>query len=231
MVLATDSPAVLHPGRRHPFAGRSRWLAAILVTAGGVLQVIEFALVRRGLSAPERIEWWVANPSRVELSQAAGILAIPFLIGGFLVMARLCFWQSRRITVLATSLLCAAMVGLAGIQGLEMSANWLAQAGDTEAAVLVMESATPGIPGISLLVMFLLGALGGMVLLNVALWRSSYVPRVVVFFTVGFVVLDFFVSMSLLGHLSVLAADLILGWAIVTGFRRMPREARTSRAD
>jgi hypothetical protein len=223
------TPAVETPPT-HPFAGRSRALPALLVTAGGVLQVVQFAIVPHDLEIPDRLAWWVEHPIRIGIAQAVGLLALPFLVGGFLVIGRLCLEHSRRVATAAVSLLVAAMVGLGAIHGLEMTTNWLAQDGAIEQATMVQAAADPGIAGITLMVMFLGGALFGMVLLNVALWRSRFVPRVAVPFTVGFVVLDFFLGRGLLGHLSILVADVILAWAVVTGYLRNHHNRRGLRA-
>lgn len=228
-MTAMTTPAV-GTSPAHPFAGRSRALPALLVTVGGVLQVLQFAIVPHNFEIPDRLAWWVEHPTRIGIAQAAGLLALPFLVGGFLVIGRLCLPHSRRVTTAAVSLLVAAMIGLGAIHGLEMTTNWLAQAGDIEQATMVQAAADPGIAGIALMVMFMGGALFGMVLLNVALWRSRFVPRVVVPFTVGFVVLDFFVGWGLLGHLSVLVADVVLAWAVVTGYVRNRDNPRRLRA-
>ena len=229
--MATIATSAVDASPTYPFASRSRALPALLVTAGGALQVIEFAIAPQGLEVPDRLAWWVEHPTRIGIAQAAGILALPFLVGGFLVMGRLCLRHSRRVTTAALSLLVVAMIGLGVIQGLEVASNWLAQAGHLEQATMVQETPDPGIAGITLMAMFMGGALIGMILLNVALWRSRFVPRIVVPFTVAFMVLDFVVGWVLAAHLSVFVADLILAWALVTGYRRNDYNGQSVRAD
>ena len=59
------------------------------------------------------------------------------------------------------ALLIGGMVGLAVIQTVEMVANWLVQSGNTQAALGVLELTQPGVPGLLSIVMFIIGAMGG----------------------------------------------------------------------
>jgi hypothetical protein len=70
------------PSRRG-FEGRVRWLAAALLVIGPLLQVVEFALENPPDDNSLRVSNWVANMPRTEVSMAAGLLAVPFLIGAF----------------------------------------------------------------------------------------------------------------------------------------------------
>jgi hypothetical protein len=216
--------------QRPVFTGSTRWVAALLVTAGAALQVAEFLLEPSSGSTAERIAWWQANPDRIALAKAAGLLAVPFLIGQFLVMVSVTRRHSRRIAAAAAACLTAAMSGLAAIQGAELAALWALRAGHADAAVAVLDVSSPGIPGVMLFVLFFAGALLGTVLVNVALWRSPYVPRLVVVFGVGFIVLDLALGQGVAGHLSALAAGVVLAWALITGYVRTPRKRRLMRA-
>ena len=154
---AQFSPEALTP----PIIGAARWSAAALLTVGALLQVVEFALGPPAASSADRVAWAAEHGSQMGLSQAAGILAVPFLIGGFLSMARLTRQHSRRVTAAAVALLIGGMVGLAVIQTVEMVANWLVQSGNTQAALGVLELTQPGVPGLLSIVMFIIGAMGG----------------------------------------------------------------------
>ena len=204
----------------HPIQGRGRSVAAVLLTLGGLLQVVEFLLEPSAGSIEARIAWWADHPTRIALAQAAGIAAIPFLIGGFLTMARLTREHSRRLTAAAVAMLIGGMVGLADIHGVEMVANWLVQAGRSDAAATVLEAHQPGVAGITVIVLFLVGAmLGGLVLLA-ALVRSPYVPRLAPLFLAAFMVLDFAAGQGVAGHLAGLAAGVVLAWAVLSGYVR-----------
>jgi hypothetical protein len=214
-----------------PVRGRARWAAAALLTVGGALQVLEFALepVTNGTSA-ERVAWWADHSAQISVSQAAGILAIPFLIGGFLTMAKLTRQHTRRLTAVAVTLLTGGMVGLAVVHGVEMTANWLVQAGDTRSALKVLEMSEPGAAGIATFVLFVVGAMLGSLALLVALFRSPYVPRAACVLMLAFMVLDFVVGQGVAGHVAALASGTVLAWAVVTGYARAPRPSRTERA-
>lgn len=209
------------------FQGHSRWAAAALLTVGAALQVIEFVLEPAAQdSAEARLAWWLEHPDRLEWSQAAGLLAIPFLIGGFAVMVALTRRHSRRLAAVAAVALTMAMTGLAAIHGVELAARMVAQAGHTDAAVAILDGTGYGIPGIVLFVMFLGGALVGTVTIYVAMWRSPYVPRSAVALGAAFVVLDLGAGLGVIGHIAALASGLVLAWAVLSGQVRTPRPGR-----
>ncbi len=209
-----------------PITGAGRWVAATLLVTGAALQVVEFVCEPPQKETAARLDWWVAHPDRMDWSQAAGLLAIPFLVGGFLVMARLARSHSRRLTGAAVVALTGAMAGLAAIHGVELAARWALGSGDRPAAKAILDVTDAGLPGAVLFVMFLGGALVGTVAMDVALWRSPYVPRIAVLLSVAFVGLDLVAGLGRLGHGAALAAGLVLAWAVVTGYVRTPRRIR-----
>lgn len=82
------------PGR--PFAGRARWVAALLVT-GALLQVVEFLLENPLDDTPAPVDYWAHHLSRIGLSESVGLLAVPFLIGSFAVVVALARVRSPRL--------------------------------------------------------------------------------------------------------------------------------------
>ena len=160
----------------HPFAGRARWGAAALLVTGALLQVAEFLLEKPLDDTAARVDYWAQNLSRVGLSEAVGLLAVPFLIGSFAVMIALTRARSPRLAWTAGAFLACAMTGLAAIHGAEMMAYGLLRSGDHSAAVTALEGADLGLPGIVLFVLFLGGAALGVLTMSVALWRSPLVP-------------------------------------------------------
>jgi hypothetical protein len=229
MTIQIETPSPTHQDLVHPIQGRSRWVAAALLTLGGLLQVVEFVLEPPFGTTADRIAWWADHPTRIGLSQAAGIAAIPFLIGGFLTMARLTRQHSRRLSAVAVSMLTCGMVGLALVHGVEMTANWLVRAGDLSAARTVLDVTSPGAAGIVTFVFFLVGAMLGCLVLLAALVRSAYVPRLAPVFMLAFIALDFALGSGVAGHLAGLAAGVVLAWAVVTGYVRTPRKAAAER--
>lgn len=221
MTVIVETPAT--PDVAPPFGGRFRWAAAGCLVAGGLLQVAEFLLEPASDSEVQRVQWWLAHPGQLALSQAAGLLAIPFLVASFLVMYRLARDASRKVMLAATSMMVCAMVGLAAIHGVEQAASWVARAGDQSAAVTILTGDDVGLAGYVLLVMFLPMAAIGSLLLAFGMWRSRLVPRVAVILLLLFALLDFAGGLSILSHVSGLAADVVLAWAVVTGYVRRRR--------
>ncbi len=213
-----------------PITGADRFAAAVLLVTGAALQLAEFLFEPPLKDTGARLDWWTAHPDRMDWSQAAGLLAIPFLIGGFLVMTRLARSHSRRLTGVAVVALTGAMTGLAAIHGVELAARWALLDGNRAIATAILEGSDLRLPGIVLAVLFFGGALLGTVTINVALWRSPYVPRVAVLLGVAFIALDLVAGLGRLGHAASLGAGLVLAWAVVTGYVRKPRRGAESGA-
>jgi len=222
------SSSVFEPERsaarvRHPFTGPARWVAAGLLVAGPLLQVIEFLLESPLDDTAARVAYWAAHPTRIGLSMAVGLLAVPFLIGEFAVLVALSRERARRLAWAAAALLTLAMAGLAAVHGAEMIAYGLARSGNQAAAVAALEGSDVGLPGAVLFVMFLGGAALGILALAAALWRSPLVPRIAPVLIVGFAVLDFALRQPVLGHLVALAGSVVVAGAVVTRYARHSR--------
>lgn len=200
---------------------RARWGVACLLLAGNVLQAVEFALENPITGDNEKqVAYWVEHSTRVGLSQAAGLLAIPFLIGGFAVAVALCRRSTPRLAGTAAGFLTFGMVGLAAIHGVEADAYWLSRDGRRAAAVAALDGADPGISGAVLFVTFLGGAAVGIILLCVAAWRSPYLPALVPVLLLAFFVLDFVLGLGLVAHVVNVGAGALVAWAVVVGYRR-----------
>jgi len=230
VTVIVDSP-LTQSSDSYPISDRARWFAAALFVLGGALQLTEFLLEPAFGSSAQRVQWWLTHSSQLQLSQTAGLLAIPCLVGSFWFGYRLVRRQSPRLAAVAVSMLLCAMVGLAGVHGVEMSAHWAAQQGHAEAAVGILDVDNPGIPGMALFVMFLPTAILGNIVMAVAMWRSHYVPRLVVLFVIAFTLLDFAAGQGVASHASDLVTGALLAWAVLARYVRSPRRARSSRAD
>jgi hypothetical protein len=200
--------------------GAARWAAATVLVTGAALQVAEFALENPSDDNAVRVAHWVAHPTATAASMALGLAAVPFLLAGFAVVLRVAWVHSRRLSVVSGVFLVAAMVGLAAIHGVEMTAFAAATGGDRAAAVSLLAGDHVVAPMIVLLVMFLGGALLGTLTLAAAIWRSPLLPRVAAVGVLAFVVLDFAAGAPVVSHLVALANAVVLAWAIVTGFSR-----------
>jgi hypothetical protein len=208
----------------HPFAGRTRWVAAALLVTGALLQVVEFLLDKSGNDVPGYVDYWAHHLGAIGLSMSVGLAAVPFLIGSFAVMVALARVRSPRLAWTAGSFLACAMTGLAAVHGIEIAAYGLLRGGDHAAAVTVMEASDLGLPGIVFFVIFLGGVLLGVLTMSVALWRSPLVPRIAPVLLVAFLVLDL-AGWGVVSHVLGLAAGAVLAWAVVTGYSRKARTA------
>jgi hypothetical protein len=212
------------PSERYPFpTGRSRWVFASLFLLGTVCQALEFVIENPNEDSAERVAYWADHATRVGWSMTFGILAVPFLLGGFAVLVALSLRTSRRLSWAAATLLTFAMVGISAIHGLELAAYGLTRAGDHTAAVAVLDAEDVGLPGGVLFVMFLSGALFGVLTLVAATWRSPLVPRAVPVLILTFGVLDFGLGFGLVAHLVNVLAGLAVAWAVVVGYERSTR--------
>jgi hypothetical protein len=206
-----------------PFTGRTRWVAGALLVTGGLLQVAEFLLESPPDDNAARVATWVAHPASYAWSNAAGLLAVPFLLAGVAVLVALTRQSSRRLAWVAGGFMTFAMAGLAAIHGLELAAYGLARAGDTAAATAVLTGDHLGLPGAVLFAMFLGGAALGTLTLAAAMWRSPYIPRVAPVLVLAFAVLDFAAGWGVVSHVVMLAADVTVAIALVTGYFRGSR--------
>ena len=203
-----------------PFTGRGRWVAAVLLVTGTLLQLVEFVLENPIDDNEDRVAYWADHTTRVGISMAAGIAAVPFLIGGFGVLVALCRPFTPRLAWTAAALLTMAMVGLAAIHGLEATAYGLLRAGDSDAAVTALEGEDIGAPGAVVFIMFLGGALFGIITIAVAMWRSPLVPRLSPVCVLGFAVFDFVLGFGVVGHALNVIAFALVAAAVVVGYRR-----------
>ena len=216
-------PRSLSDKARRPITDRTRWVAGALLVTGGLLQAVEFLLESPPDDNAARVATWVAHPANFAFSNAAGLLAVPFLLAGVVVLVALTRQASRRLAWIAGGFMTFAMAGLAAIHGLELGAYGLARAGDTAAATAVLTGEHLGLPGAVLFVMFLGGAALGTLTLAAAMWRSPYLPRVAPVLVVAFAVLDFAAGWGVVSHVVLLASDMVVAIALVTGYFRGSR--------
>jgi hypothetical protein len=96
-----------------------------LLVVGAVFQVVEFVLEIPLTENTAGVAFWEQHLTRAGLSQAVGLLAVPFLLGGVAVMVAVARAWSARLAWTAGCLLVCAMVGLAAIHGVELTAYGL----------------------------------------------------------------------------------------------------------
>jgi hypothetical protein len=185
---------------KRPFTGRRiRWVVAAVVVLGPLLQLVEFALENPPDDNAARVATWVDQPARIGVSMAAGLLAIPFLLGGIAVLVALTRVHTARLAWAAGALLVCGMVGL---------------------AASILDGNKVGLAGVVLLVLFLGGAVLGTLSLLWPLWRTPWLPRMVALFSLAFAILDFAAGSPLISHLVNLVGLSIVAFAVVTGYSR-----------
>lgn len=209
-------PAAPQPSSRT--AGRM--LLVLVLVVGPLLQVVQMTLEPRHGGVDERVAYWVEHETRIGLAMAAGIVAVPFLIGGVLVLVRMTKQRSPRLSITAGCLMVMALVSLAALQGSEQAAYWMLLADDRGAAVALLDISDPGIPGIALIVMMMSGAVFGTIAFVVAMWRSPEVPRVATIAKLSWLITDFVIGIWLVPQVISLVAVAVLAWALWTGYRR-----------
>ncbi len=215
----------------YPVARGLRWPAAVVLLLGGGLQLTEFLLEPEQSDSHARVQWWLTHGTRLQLSQALGLVAVLLLLIGVCVLWRLAREDSRRLASVALVMTASAMVGLAAVHGIELAAYWAARSAGESAAVSILDVQSPGIAGTVGFIMFLPMAVIGNLVMAVALWRSRYVPRPVAWLLVAFVLLDFVAGQGVISHATTFAQGILLAWAVVTGYQRSPRTPRRRRAD
>jgi hypothetical protein len=213
------------PAVAPPFTGRGRWVAAALLVTGAALQVVEFLLSGPLNDTTARVAYWQQHFTQIGLSEAVGLLAVPFLLGWVAVTVALARVRSPRLAWTAGCAMVCAMVGLAAVHGAEMMAYGLVRAGNPAAAVTALNASDVGLPGIVLFVLFLGGAALGTVTMSIALWRSPLVPRVAPVLILAFAVLDFALGWGVISHVVALAGGAVLAWAVLTSYSRKVKSA------
>jgi hypothetical protein len=216
-------PQIRAAAVRPIFTDRSRWVAAAVLVIGPLLQAVEFLLGNPPDDNATRVVSWAADPNRIGLSMASGLLAIPFLLGGIAVLVALTRVRSPRLAWAAGTLMTFAMVGLAAVHGFEMAAYGLTLSGDLTAAKAVLDGNQLSLPFVVLVIMFFGGAVLGTLTLAAAVWRSPRVPRIALVFLLAFAVLDFALGQGVVSHLVNLAGFAIIAAAVVAGYSRQPR--------
>lgn len=202
------------------FTDAARWLAAVVLITGPLLQAIEFLAGYDVDNPAERVAFWTDHPAQISISMTSGLLAVPFLLGTIAVVVALTRMHSQRLAWIGGIFMTSGVVGLAAAHGYELAAYGLTLAGDEPAAAAVLNGNMLGLPGVVLFMMFIGGAMLGTLILAIAAWRSPFVPRVVVLFMMAFGVLDFAASQGILSHLVNLAGFIILAIAVVRRYSR-----------
>jgi hypothetical protein len=205
-----------------------RWTSAGSVAAAGTLvlgaafQLAAFITEPKHDETIDRLRWIADNPDRADLAKTFDLLAMPFLLGTALVYVLLTRERSRRLAYAGGILLGCGMVGLTAVQGYEILQFKLAQ--DSRFDLIALADAVDEVspPMIVMLLLFIPGAIFGLVTFTVALWRSCAVPRGAVLLIPAFIVVDIFLSQGLAGHAISFAAACWIASAVLLAGRAPP---------
>jgi hypothetical protein len=194
-----------------------RRAAAATVVLGATFQVLAFATIPEFDDTTERLRWVAGHETQAQISKTFDVLAMPFLVGAAIVYLLLSRARAPRLAWAGGILLVTGMVGLSMVQGAEVTEFALAQDGrfDITALADAMDNiSTPS--AIALFLLFLPGAVFGILLTCAALWRSRAVPRGAVVLLLAFVVIDIALQKGLIAHAIALVAA---GWIALTILR------------
>jgi hypothetical protein len=173
-------------------------------------------------SSRAALDWAATNSTAAYLTKSFDVLAVPFLLGTALVYVLLARERSPRLAYTGGAMLASGLLGLAAVEGVESLAVILAQDQRTDLGGLAEALDASSGPAVVILLLLVVGALLGTLVLSVALWRSSAVPRALAALVSVPILLDAFVNeaMGIGPHwvphaISALVASW-LAWVILT---------------
>jgi hypothetical protein len=204
------------PARRFTHVGRLA--AALTLVLGAGLQLAAFIAEPRHEETIDRLEWIAANAGRADLAKSFDLLAMPFLFGTVVVYVLLTRERSRRLAYAGGVLLGCGMVGLTALQGYEILVFKLAQDSSYDLPALADVVDEASAPMVVMFLLFIPGAILGLLTFTAALWRSGAVPLGAVILIPAFIVVDIALQQGLGGHvISFVAACWIASAVLLAG--------------
>jgi len=202
------------------FTALGRWAAAGTLVVGATFQVVAFALIPDFDNTVDRLEWIAAHSARAEVSKTFDLLAVPFLLAGVIVYVLLTRERTPRLAWASGIVLGLGLCGLMAVQGWETLEFALVTDGRSHLVPLadVADNASTA-PAAAMGIMFIAGAVFGIVLTALALWRSRVVPRAVPILMIAFIVTDIALSQPLIAHVIALVGALWIATTILGATR------------
>jgi hypothetical protein len=177
--------------RPAPFGRRT---AVVALTVGATLNLAE-ALIGRIVgqsdSVAESMDAWAAQPALATTGLVAGTLAVPFLLLALVAMAQLVRPRMPRLGTSAMVLAYAGGLGFLGIHAASIVDRAALDQPDREAMVALLESAQQSTLALLILIPFLLGMFGSVLLSSIGFLRTRVVPVWIPVVLLVFLVLDF----------------------------------------
>ena len=172
--------------------GRHAAVACLII--GATLNLAEALIGRvvgQSSSVAGSLDAWAARPALATTGLIAGTLAVPFLLLGLVAMAQLVRPHMPRLGATAMVLGYAGGLGFLGMHAVGIVDRAAIDQPDREAMVGLLESAQSSTLGLLILVPFLLGMAGSVLLTSIGYLRSRVVPVWIPVVLLAFVVLDF----------------------------------------
>ncbi|MGY1915850.1 DUF6796 family protein [Blastococcus sp. SYSU DS0973] len=189
--LSATTPRVDPIPRPAPIGRRA---AVVALTVGATLNLAE-ALINRivgeSSSVEGSLEAYAANPTLARIGLVLGTIAVPFLLLGLVAMAQLI---RPRMPKLGTTAMVFGFVGALGFFGIHVVGIYdyaAADQPDREAMVALVESAQNSPLALLVLVPFLLGMAGSVLLTSIGYLRTRVVPIWIPVVLLVFLVVDF----------------------------------------
>jgi hypothetical protein len=208
-----------------------RRAAVVCLTVGATLNLAE-ALIGRVVGQSNSVEGsldaWAAQPTLATIGLVAGTLAVPFLLLGLVAMAQLIRPRMPRLGTTAMVLGYGGALGFLGIHAASIVDHAAVDQPDREAMVALLEAAQSSGLALLILLPFLLGMAGSVLLTSIGYLRTRVVPIWIPVVLLVFLVLDFgqFPTGPVDPHWLFLAASLGLA---VTVAKRTDRQWWTGR--
>ena len=214
--------------RPAPFGRRT---AVVALTVGATLNLTEALIGRivgQNQSVAESMDAWAAQPALATTGLIAGTLAVPFMLLGLVAMAQLFRPRMPRLGTSAMVLGYAGTLGFLGIHAASIVDRVALDQPDRAAMVALLEAVQSSPLGLLIVVPFLLGMAGSILLTSIGYLRTRVVPIWIPVVLLVFLVLDFgqFPTGPVDPHWLFLGASLGLA---VTVAKRTDREWWTGR--
>lgn len=208
-----------------------RHTAVVALIVGALLNLAEALIGRivgQGKSVADSLDAWAANPTLAVIGLAAGTIAVPFLLLALVAMVQLIRPRMPRLGTTAMVLGFVGALGFLGIHAGSVVDYAAIDQPDREAMVALLESAQSSPLAMVIVVPFLLGMAGSVLLTSIGYLRTRVVAVWIPVFLLLFLMLDFggFPTGPVDSHWLFLAASVGLA---VTVARRTDRQWWTGR--
>ena len=198
MTAEPVSPALSGPAARDETGPRpapiGRRTAVVCLTVGAMLNLAEALIGRavgQGDSVAGSLDAWAANPTLAAIGLSLGTVAVPFLLLALVAMAQLFRPHMPRLGTTAMVLGLAGTFGFFGIHAVSVIDRAAIDQPDRGAMVALIESAQSSPLALLILVPFLLGMAGSVLLTSIGYLRTRVVPIWIPVVLLLFLVLDF----------------------------------------